>query len=88
MKRKISRFIAVKFKFDEKEEEDNSKTKKGGIPGWVWAVGGLQDRFFAHRTFFSRGLFFLFLNKTGFEVVLTCPSSKWIRLMVQIGRDI
>lgn len=59
----------AKFKFDEKEEEDNSKTKKGGIPGWVWAVGGLLAMFFFAIVVLV-GVYFLFLNKTGFEVVL------------------
>lgn len=58
-----------KFKFDEKEEEEEKKDKKGGIPGWVWAVCGLLAMFF-FALIVLLGVWFFFINKTGFEVVL------------------
>ncbi len=59
-----------KFKFgDNTEEEKEEPKKKGGIPGWLFALAGLILMFFFAVIVMLAGYFF-FLNKTGFEVVL------------------
>ena len=49
----------------QKEEE----ASKGGIPNWVWISGGLMTMFF-FTVIVLLGAYFIFLNRTGFDVVL------------------
>lgn len=46
--------------------------KKDGIPSWVWAAGGLAAMFLFAVVVLA-GVYFLFLNKSGFDVVLVGP---------------
>lgn len=53
----------------ETAEEKKEEKKKGGIPGWLWATAGLLGMFL-FATVVLLGVYFFFLGKTGFEVVL------------------
>lgn len=54
---------------DKKEEEKIEQEKRGGIPGWIWASAGLLGMFlFAVAVLIV--VYFVFLGKTGFEVVI------------------
>ncbi len=55
-----------KTKVEEQEEEAE---KKGGIPSWLWTVGGLLTMFFFAVAVLLI-VYFFFFNKTGFEVVV------------------
>lgn len=63
---------APKYQEPPKKEstaETQEKNKKGGIPGWLWATAGLLGMFvFALAVLL--GVYFFFLGKTGFEVVI------------------
>lgn len=53
----------------KQEEEKAEERKRGGIPGWLWASAGLLGMFlFAVVTLLA--VYFIFLGKTGFEVVI------------------
>lgn len=51
------------------EEEKKEEKKKGGIPGWIWASAGLLGMFLFAVTVLL-AVYFIFLGKTGFEVVV------------------
>lgn len=53
----------------EKKEEAAEERKKGGIPGWLWASAGLLGMFLFAVTVLLV-VYFYFLGKTGFEVVV------------------
>jgi outer membrane protein OmpA-like peptidoglycan-associated protein len=53
-------------------KSEKEQTKKGGIPGWVWASAGLLGMFlFAVMVLLA--VYFIFLGKTGFDVVIKGP---------------
>lgn len=59
----------------EKQDE-----KKGGIPGWIWAAGGLLA-LFLFAVVVILGAYFLFFNKRGFNVIVTgVPDNSEIRV--------
>lgn len=49
---------------EEKQDEN-----KGGIPGWIWAAGGMFA-LFLFAVVIIAGVYFLFFNKSGFDVVV------------------
>ena len=51
---------------DIKNEDDKPKS---GVPGWAWATGGMLAMFFFAIAVFL-GVYFFFLNKKGFDVVV------------------
>lgn len=53
----------------EAAEEKKDEKKKSGIPGWLWATAGLLGMFL-FATAVLVGVYFFFLGKTGFEVVV------------------
>lgn len=56
-----------------REEEKEAEAKKGGIPSWLWASAGLLGMFlFAVVVLLA--VYFIFLGKTGFDVVINGPS--------------
>jgi outer membrane protein OmpA-like peptidoglycan-associated protein len=56
----------AKTKVEEQKEEAQ---KKGGIPGWIWTVGGLFAMFLFAVTVIL-AVYLLFMGRTGFEVIL------------------
>lgn len=53
----------------EKNEEEKAEQKKGGIPGWIWASAGLLGMFL-FSVMVLLAVYFIFLGKTGFDVVI------------------
>lgn len=51
------------------EEQKEGAQKKGGIPGWLWTVGGLFVMFLFAVTVIL-AVYVFFMGRTGFEVVL------------------
>jgi outer membrane protein OmpA-like peptidoglycan-associated protein len=53
----------------QKAEQEKKEEKRGGIPGWFWAVAGLLTMFFfALIAIFA--VYFFFLRPSGFDVVI------------------
>lgn len=75
---------SVNFSDNERQNyQNNSQTppvvataseeeKKGGIASWIWAAGSLAAMFLFAVVVLA-GIYFLFLNKAGFDVVLVGP---------------
>jgi outer membrane protein OmpA-like peptidoglycan-associated protein len=51
------------------EAEKKKEEQKGGIPSWVWVSGGLAT-LFLFFIFVLVAVYFLFINKTGFDVTV------------------
>jgi outer membrane protein OmpA-like peptidoglycan-associated protein len=60
----------------ETAAETKTETKRGGVPGWLWASTGLLGMFLFAMVVLL-GVYFVFLGKTGFEVIVkgTQPGS-------------
>lgn len=48
---------------------ENQEEKKDGIPGWVWASGGLLAMFLFAVVILA-GVYFLFMPPTGFDIIV------------------
>jgi outer membrane protein OmpA-like peptidoglycan-associated protein len=51
------------------EAEKKKEEQKGGVPSWVWVSGGLAT-LFLFFIFVLVAVYFLFINKTGFDVTV------------------
>jgi len=62
-----------KFQETSKKEtaaETKAETKKGGVPGWLWASTGLFGMFLFAMVVLL-GVYFFFLSKSDFEAIIT-----------------